>query len=74
MRYYSEQSFACLQIIDEWTAQVRAKKGKNAIICLYQSNKNTSFLYIFLKKISGDEDDAAEDINKMLFSAIVQNN
>ncbi len=36
------------QIIDEWTAQVRAKKG--------------------------DEDDATEDINKMLFSAIVQNN
>ncbi|XP_064981532.1 uncharacterized protein LOC135623008 [Musa acuminata AAA Group] len=36
------------QVIDEWTAQVRAK--------------------------TGDEKDIGEDINQMLFSALVQNN
>ncbi|WOL19676.1 hypothetical protein Cni_G28478 [Canna indica] len=44
-----DMAFANLnQVIDEWTAQVRAK--------------------------TGDERDTDEDINQMLFSALVQNN
>lgn len=72
--------FLFVQIISEWSSQVRAKKSKQkskkilTSMDLHQKCLIKLCSLFSVYSLVSEDDSDSEDINKMLFSAIVQNN